>query len=198
MGSKPTLHARALCIVGLVLLASTAVHPQSPAEAITEPEAYAVYASLMPKLKPARASGTSRIVIQAESVTDTRCALKGKPLENEWRVVLDDFNRENARVRKIVPNFPPMALPYRIVNSAEIQSAFEANGWEGFHAMYPNAGGYYRVSAVGFNEAKTWAMVYVEYGCGYRCGNGQVYLLEKRDGQWVGAKAAVENCSRIS
>ena len=192
------MHARGICIVGLVLLVSTAVHPQGQAEAITEPEAYAVYAALMPKLEPARATGASRLVIQAESVTNPKCGLKGKPLEEEWRGVIDDFNRENARVRRILPNFPTMGLPFRVVESAEIESALAVNGWPGFYVVFPDTGGYYRVSAVGFNREKTWAMVYIEYGCGNLCGGGRHSLLEKRDGQWVDAKVDVEICSWIS
>jgi hypothetical protein len=41
------------------------------------------------------------------------------------------------------------------------------------------------LSRVGFNSAKTEALVYTESSCGVRCGGGDFFLLRKKDGAWV-------------
>ena len=42
------------------------------------------------------------------------------------------------------------------------------------------------VSAVGFNAAKTKALVYIRLR-----GSGQIYLMERRDGQWAASREGV-------
>ena len=48
------------------------------------------------------------------------------------------------------------------------------------------------VSAVGFNAAKTKALVYIRLR-----GSGQIHLMERRDGQWVGFKGG-QRCGWIA
>ena len=47
------------------------------------------------------------------------------------------------------------------------------------------------VSAVGFNAAKTKALVYIRLRS-----SGQIYLMERRDGQWVAFKGG-QRCGWI-
>ena len=48
------------------------------------------------------------------------------------------------------------------------------------------------VSAVGFNAAKTKALVYIRLR-----GSGQIHLMERRDGVWVGFKGG-QRCGWIA
>lgn len=42
----------------------------------------------------------------------------------------------------------------------------------------------HRFSAVGFNAGKTIAFVEMDVICGFNCGHGQPYILQKRRGKW--------------
>jgi hypothetical protein len=43
----------------------------------------------------------------------------------------------------------------------------------------------FEVSAIGFNEQHTRALVYVGHHCGSECGGGAYHLLVKHNGKWV-------------
>src|SRR5256885_14560425 len=122
MGSKSVIVARAACLVSLVVLAPTVVHPQNrPPDFITEQEAYDVYATLLPMLWPVRTAHAKTIILRTETVFRQDCMPRGAPLEEEWRSVADDFRQENARVRKLSRKFPSMPMFYRLVAYSEIQ-----------------------------------------------------------------------------
>jgi hypothetical protein len=194
------MRARTAFLVCLLILASVVVHPQSrPADVIGEQEAYDIYAMLLAKLDPVTTAHAKTIIIQAESATSRECMPKGKPLEEDWRSVVDDFTRQNSRVVKLSRRFPSMPVLYRLVKQSEIQRALRRPGyWRTFYAKFPDSGGYHAVSAVGFNEQKTRAMVYVEYLCDVLCGSGAYRFLEKHDGQWTEVRLNVNNCVWVS
>jgi len=195
------------CLVSLVILGSVVVHPQSrPSDVIGEPEAYRIYAALFPKLWPVTTARATNLVIQAETVIKRSLTEEGSdclptglptgtPLPEEWQSATDSFKRENTRRRRLLPQFPVMVAPYRLVAEADIGSTITPpDFWRGFYARFPNSGGYYAVSAVGFNEAKTRAMVYIETHSGLLGASGQFYLLEENDGQWVQPKMRISSC----
>jgi hypothetical protein len=62
--------------------------------------------------------------------------------------------------------------------------------WDRFHDTYPGAFGFDRFSRVGFNAARTQAMVYRSHHCGMLCGGGWLVLLVKADGRWSIATTA--------
>ncbi|MEP6914262.1 MAG: hypothetical protein ABJC89_01395 [Acidobacteriota bacterium] len=163
--------------------------PESPLKPIDDPEAYAVYASVLAGDSPAHAASARRLVFLKETSTNQSCMPSGKPLEGEWRPVVDNFKSENAQVRAIRPGFS-LGLPYVVVPTEEIQALFRAPqdaatlGWSGFYQQYPDSGGYISVSAVGFDRPKTRAMVYMANACGGLCGGGTHHLLEKVNNAW--------------
>ena len=162
---------------------------------ITDPEAYKIYASLLPQI--GRDIGAKTLVLQRETETYPRCMPSGGPLETEWRSVIDNYQRENSAVRFVLPE-QPLQIQYAVIPSARIQASFNdgvARGWEEFYRQYPDSGGSVQVSAVGFNALKTRALVYIGYHCGGRCGAGSHHLLEKIDGTWREvALAGVTQC----
>lgn len=56
--------------------------------------------------------------------------------------------------------------------------------WEGFQRKFPDAGGYYSFSGVGFNSEMTRAFVYVSFACGDTCGTGSYKFLTKESSVW--------------
>ena len=96
----------------------------------------------------------------------------------------------------------PLGLPYEVVPLKPIIATFDkpipngvSDGWSGFYRKYPGSGGYLQVSAVGFDSARTRAMVYMAHHCGGLCGGGTHYLLEKIDAAWRKAKIDLIQCS---
>ena len=175
----------------LVLPASSAQTPTPvPLRPVEEPEAYDVYAAVLPFERKA-------YVVQAETDKMQPCVRSGAEFER-WREVVEDFLRENERTRLLLPR-PPLVDPYQVVSQAEIQASlrkvFELplrdpdgrgprDPWSWFYERFPGSGGYTKLSAVGFDEAKQRAMVHVAHACGMLCGGGQNHLLEKKDGAW--------------
>lgn len=157
--------------------------------AIQDPEAYAVYASLIPQEWTVTAAHATRLVVQRETATYNRCLPSGGPLETDWRPVMQSFKDENARDRVVLPD-RDLQYPYLVVPRSEILALFKAAatdpafGWRAFYRRYPDSGGYSQLSAVGFDAAKTRALVYISHHCGSLCGGGMHHFLQKTDGVW--------------
>jgi hypothetical protein len=157
---------------------------------LDDPEAYAVYSSLLPQEWLVRVAHAKVLVFQSETTTYNECLPKGKGLEGDWQRVVESYRAENTAPRLLVPG-KNLVMPYRVVPRAQIEAAFQrpqpndmSFGWTGFHTHYPDAHGYMQLSAVGFNHSKTRALVYVSHHCGGLCGSGRHYLLEKVGGAW--------------
>jgi hypothetical protein len=169
----------------------------APVKSVNDSEAYVVYASLLPNEWIVTAAHAKRLVLQRETATRWGCMPAGKQFDAEWRAVIDNFKAENAGVVALLPDYP-LGLPYLLVPSAQIQALFHAPGyeWEEFNRMYPDSGGYMQVSAVGFDNSKTHAMVYMAHQCGSLCGGGMHHVLEKIEGAWRAARVpGMTNCS---
>jgi len=173
--------------------------------AISDPEAYAVYASLLPHEWIVTAAHATTLIFQQETQTNRTCMPSGPPMEKEWKPVLDHFRAENATRRLLQPGFQ-LGFLYRVVPAAEIQRSFNETkkddrmfGWTGFYNRFPDSGGFMVASAVGFDSTKRRAMVYLAHSCGGLCGGGMHHLLEKVDGAWREAKPeGLMNCAWAS
>jgi hypothetical protein len=149
---------------------------------VDDPDAYAVYAAILPREQ------VKALVVRAETGMMKPCETSGSEYE-KWKPVVDDYLEENAS-RRLLMSRPPLVDPYLVVTEAKIEASFGVveggprSIWGGFYQRYPNSGGYVELSAVGFDEAKQRAMVYVAHYCGMLCGGGRSHLLEKVDGVW--------------
>ena len=167
-------------------------HEAGPRE-IDDPEAYAVYASLIPDEWTVRVAGAERLVVLRETATYNQCIPSGGPMETEWRPVVDSFRAGNAAVRFVLSD-RDLRHPYVVVPRAEITQLFKdpgndpAFGWTRFYNRYPDSGGYMEFSAVGFDPSKTRALVYMAHHCGSLCGGGTHHLLQKVDDRWQPAR----------
>lgn len=145
------------------------------AEAIEDLDAYAVYSAIVPM----QVVAAKPIAILRETWR-VHCLPSGKAFNEEWRSALESFKEENARPRTLLPRFQP-EWPCERVPQTDVSS--------------PRWGGYAIVSAVGFNQAKTRAMLFVMTSCGPFCGRGTFHFLEKRQGQWLSvALKEISNC----
>lgn len=108
--------------------------------------------------------------------------------------MLDDFLRQNASPRHLVGEFQ-LDLPYLLLDRQTVDGLLkEGEGWRDFHTLYPDSKGFIEVSAVGFDESRTRAMVYVAHYCGGLCGGGMHHVMEKVNGTWHPSKLNINKC----
>jgi len=192
---------RSLLAIALAAAAADVARVQIPAvqTAIDDPEAYVVYATLIDDEIPAKPT-RKQLVIQRETVVNKDCTMSGGALETDWKPVADDFKVQNARVRFVAPD-RDLHRSYIVVPQKDLLAFFTKQGgrWPSFYQRYPDSGGYVELSAVGFDDRKTRAMVYVAHACGDLCGAGSYRLLEKVAGKWADADVpGVSACMWIS
>lgn len=169
-------------------------------EAIDDPEAYAVYASLLPARFGTDDTDFTRVVLLEETRPKLSCLPTN--LGPEWNEVVENYKTENARIRKLLPGFD-VGLPYSLVAAADVEAlakeslavmaAYEkARSSNLFNVRIPAPlrgglpnGKIVSFSAVGFDESRTRALVSARYDCGFNCSGGWVVLREKSAGRWV-------------
>jgi hypothetical protein len=96
------------------------------------------------------------------------------------RALIEDYAARNQKKLVLERNFD---LPqYALVDPIDIRAIQQrSRAADGFPF---NASVIFHMSAVGFDRARTRALVYVGHDCGSLCGGGGYHLLVKKDGQW--------------
>src|SRR5437660_7338853 len=94
----PSVHVVAVCVVTVMLSGLVAKPQELQTKSVDDPEAYSVYASLLPA-ESVRIAHAKTLVFQQETGTNWKCMPSGKPLETDWKLVVDTFREENAGTR---------------------------------------------------------------------------------------------------
>ena len=169
----------------LCISAAMAQETAKTEEAYEVDEAYRVYSVLLPREESyGFAKGT--LVIQQDTVGKQAMTEKCLTAEaaKKFKDAITDFDRVNSK-RWVLQRHFEVEKPYELVTQDTIRLFFKGNGdWNGFYDRYPGSGGYVILSAVGFDEDKTQAIVYTGSSCGGLCGRWSFHLLEKVDGKW--------------
>jgi hypothetical protein len=187
-------------VLGLLALAPLTVFAQpKAAETYKVPEAYEIYAMLLPKQWPVRVAHTRKMVIRAETDAYEMCL---KP-EGEFAAILGPAIANFLEVNKkswVLEKAIPMDQPYEFVFAEELKAIFSEGieGWKSFYQKYPDSGGYNLLSAVGFNSDKTVAVVYIAHWCGGLCGGGEFEVLQKKNDKWQTMEWKGSRCSWAS
>ena len=196
---KLHMPAIVLAVIGAACLRPFGIQESNPLP-VDDPEAYVVYASLLANEWVVRIAKAKTLVVQEETATKWQCMPSGKVLETSWKPVVESFRTANESIRTIRAG-QLLGLPYEVVPSRLIRATFDkpvpngvSDGWSGFYRKYPDSGSYLQVSAVGFDSARSRAMVYMAHHCGGLCGGGRHYVLEKIDGVWREAKLDLLQC----
>jgi hypothetical protein len=182
-------------------LAMSAVMAQSVAEsspAITDPEAYAVYAAVLPR-SVLHENHPEPIAIQLETFPGPADCPRAELITDEWRAAVDDYRRQNAVTRFIRPGFN-LGKKYSLVPWGELRQMLTDEGYMGRDAPSTNApgarvfahfpgGAVVVLSTVGFNPERTRAMVSVQRNCILKdgdvgCEAVHTVGLRKKDGRW--------------
>jgi hypothetical protein len=171
---------------------------------LTDPDAYAVYAAVIPSQWPVEAAHATRLVIQDTTeiamYAVRPCYPEGPDIKGPWEAALTDFKQQNTQSWALMQQFP-LAIPYDLVRRDDLEEFFKARGilgWDDFNAAHPDAKGYIQMSAVGFDTTKMKAIVFVAHHCGGLCGAGQYHFLERQQDRWTEVRPNVRACSWVS
>ena len=103
---------------------------------------------------------------------------------------IDNLISRNRHIRPL-KNLFKTNVKCVILSRAELNEIFDNNPttlreqWQQFYEKYPDSGGFYSFSRVGFNNEKTQALLFVGHFCGALCASGKWILLTKMEGKWV-------------
>jgi hypothetical protein len=158
-------------------------------------EAYRIYDVVL-----SHAATNTALVIQEETeatVAVSEWCLSAEA-KQEFKTSIEDYARANERPRRLQQQLR-IDQPYQLVSSDTIKSILAGTDWAGFKQRYPGSGGYFAMSAVGFNADKTHAIASSAYVCGGRCGHAGLHLLKKFEGNWklVAGTASRVKCSIV-
>lgn len=162
-------------------------------DSYADPEAYAVYAAVLPTMWNWEREPKSLIFQEETEFSARETCIKGdKKFSDTWGSTLKDYAIVNRVPRRLLRMFP-VDKSYILMPKRELNELILKSHWEDFHARYPEAEGYISVSSVGFNAQKTKALLTMTYSCGILCMEGTYYLMEKQNGRWV--LASVSNAT---
>ena len=164
-------------VIGTITLALVQPMSGQPLKPITDPDAYAIYATLLPSIW----KRSDELIVLVQETTTESCRVSRLP--EGWDGVQEDFDRQNTNVWALQPVLP--LSDYRLIPRAKIQAADARlkEEYPGIWQRRPGSMEFAAVSAVGFNAARTKALVYIRLRS-----SGQIYLMERRDGQWVASR----------
>ena len=111
---------------------------------------------------------------------------RDRQLAGVEKETFDGYSRRNSTSRYLRPELidDPRVHFLDFGDSSEIFKT-RRNGWAEFRKRFPRANGLLTFSTVGFNLARTQALVSVERQCGGLCGDGKFVLLKKVNGRWM-------------
>jgi hypothetical protein len=153
------------------------------ADPIVDPDAYAILSDVIPAAWASVSGG--QLLLQRETTTDLMCSVVST--DPEWTMAVKDFHEQNARTRVLQEPMLSLKIPHRFIARAEIEAddARLALKYPGLWNRRPGSMDFLAVSAVGFNAAKTRAVVYLRLR-----DRGIFRFLERQEEKWVSAPFA--------
>jgi hypothetical protein len=172
-----------LCSLFVVLAFFFGAMPTESSErldAYDDREAYEVFGAML--VSSESSMNRESFVIQKE--TDGRTNSCVEPDKASARIIgaaITDYGRKNTKGWELEQKFV-VDKSYHLTTHEEYQGLFSRNGggWKTFYQAYPQSGGIVKFSAVGFNHAKTIAMVRMDTDSGSLCGGGTYICCKRR------------------
>ena len=174
-------------VIALTLLQAPA--PQA-LDLIFDPDAFAVYATV---LRGREDDVREPLLLQTETEAPRTCAEFLDKMSGEWAEVAANPRRENARVRLLRAGLP-LGVAYSVIPRATIladDARLAAKDPKRMsNAPRPGSIRYIALSAVGFNAARTKALVYLRFRTTHF--SDALLMKELKAGAWVdGPQACV-------
>jgi hypothetical protein len=177
-------------LLSVAVASPSATDSQSLENATIEREEYAVYSSTLSALQewfhpkqwvianPTLAYGE----IQKKNVY---FAMKGAPIASDE--TFEDYSKRNKSNRWLERRLD-LKTEYVIVDFREIEKIFALIDPnyppKSFSEKY-RAGGFVRLSRVGFNSRLDEALVLATWSCGVLCGQGELLFFSKKNRAWT-------------
>lgn len=122
-------------------------------------------------------------ILPSGQADDARAKDLGTSLE-----LLRDWSLMNQRTFTLGEGFNTR-VPHVLLPDTVRETLFRGDqpeqGWRLFFRKYPLSAGLVRLSRVGFNAARSEALVYLEFQCGAECGSGRLIQLAREPaGSW--------------
>ncbi len=172
--------------VMLATLACSFFTPRStstPAAADIEKEEQAVYSFFVSGSDTALILQDTSINMSDDDPQQTIDYIKSG-LKGISRETLNRYLERNKQSSQLSPDMD-LGTKYILLNREELAKITSQPNWgEVLNEKYPNSGGYFIFSRVGFNNALDQALIYVGRVAGPLAGTGYYYLMEKKDGEW--------------
>jgi len=175
-----------LCITLFVILfACSAKSAPAPTNAEVEREEQAVYSFFLGK-----GPGSVLILEQtSSSISDNEPDELRKLIKSNFADIsnetVDSFVSRNSSPSKLSSNMN-LGVEYHLLSRDELAEISSQPNWnEILQERYPNSGGYFILSHVGFNNTLDQAVIYVGWVGGPLMGSGSYYLMEKVNGEWL-------------
>lgn len=96
---------------------------------------------------------------------------------------------KTARTDSLVDESIPSSVPYTLIRERELRALFSnpdlSASWREFASRYAGSPGYVAMSGIGFNDARSEAVVFIMYSCASLCGKGIYVRLTKEKGAWA-------------
>ena len=177
--------------VAVLLSAMVAGGQIASVKAYSEPDAQKIYRALI-------APQGKRVLVLSTTIERKNCSVNEKEIPDpEFRKAMAAFHDVNEQVWDL-----SKVLSYaRTISSAELDETFKlgvVEGWKQFRLKHPDSSGYIALSAVGFNNAHTVAVVYTEGGCGAKCAAGGFKYFRRTPKGWQKIKPDFPNCDWFS
>ena len=181
-----TFLASAVLAGASVVIYSQETKSEKPTQTYSIAQAYEVYSTILPDEWAWRDAKSKTLLIRAETVSYQMCLAPDAQSRNVLDSAITDFSSVNRNTWRLDRLFD-ITKPYELVASDVLSAPFKLAGpagWSNFNAEHPNSVGWIELSAVGFNDRKTIAVVYVGHHCGGLCGGGAFSVLHKVEGKW--------------
>ena len=166
--------SRLLPLTLIILAQAYPLHAAIPE--ITEPESYEIYSHLIAAEIAAHWPMSVRVGVTRETQRGPlpMCIEPPPGQDALYRPMINDFEQRNASRLALQPKLKLSSM-YMWVDPKQTRE-FLAD------PKVPSV--LFEVSAVGYNQDRTRALVYVGHHCGRLCGSGMYYLLVQRAGRW--------------
>lgn len=179
-------------LIGFVIVlatfvgASVSLRGQSALAPVTDVDAYAVYAAVLPRVWAARSKDPLLLQRETEVVDFKmwgRCF--SSRVEPGWPAVVSTFIEANSHGAKQLQPKLPLSDVYFFISRGDLTAddARLALKYPGPWLSRPESIDYAAVSIVGFDDAKEKAIVYARTRLG-----GALHFLVASDGAWVPAR----------
>ena len=193
-----------------MLLCVPLLRQQEPAKPALNDDDYAIYSEVMNTSYATE--GIERIVVGDHTSMGLPPVMMGmaQPGDSpelkkirEAKETTRDFDQRSKQPAAALERKFSTKVPVVLISEVERDRIFviqksgskqvpNMKGFDEFHRLYPKSQGFMSVSRVGYNPARTEALVYVGNLCGGLCGTGQYYLLARENNSWkIQVKALV-------